>query len=56
MTTLPADEADLTLTASDPRVVAGYLAGEVPAKALSPEGDRALLKRCPIDLPVRRTE
>ena len=51
VTTLTADEADLTLTASDPRVVAGFLAGEVPAKALSPEGDRALLKRLPAIFP-----
>jgi DNA-binding HxlR family transcriptional regulator len=51
VTTLAADEADLTLTASDPRVVAGFLAGEVRAKALTPEGDRALLKRLPAIFP-----
>ena len=51
VTTLPADEADLTLTASDPRVVAGFLAGGVPAKALSPEGDLALVTRLPAIFP-----
>jgi DNA-binding HxlR family transcriptional regulator len=53
VTTLPADEADLTLTASDPRIVAGYLAGAAPAKALSPEGDVALLERLPTIFPLR---
>jgi hypothetical protein len=53
VTTLPADEADLTLTASDPRTVAGYFAGVAPAKPLSPEGDLALMKRLPTIFPLR---
>ena len=52
--TLPPDEADLTLTASDPDVVAGFLAGaSMPAAALSPEGDLSLLKRLPAIFPLR---
>jgi len=51
VTTLPADEADLTLTASDLRMVAGFLAGGVPATALSPEGDLALVTRLPAIFP-----
>ena len=39
--------ADLTL-ATDPETLLGYLAGApVPADALSPEGDFALLERLP---------
>src|SRR5436190_17663272 len=54
VTTLPPDEADLTLTASDPDVVAGFLAGAaMPAAALSPEGDLSLLKRLPAIFPLR---
>lgn len=48
------DVADLTLTAADPGVLAGYLAGgPVPAEALSPEGDLALLTRLPAIFPLR---
>jgi DNA-binding HxlR family transcriptional regulator len=54
VTTAPADEADLTLTATDPGVIAGFLAGgPVPAAALSPEGDLSLLRRLPAIFPLR---
>jgi DNA-binding HxlR family transcriptional regulator len=54
VTTEPSDSADLTLTAPDPGLVAGYLAGRgVPDRALSPEGDLALLKRLPAIFPLR---
>jgi DNA-binding HxlR family transcriptional regulator len=54
VTAAPADEADLTLTASDPGVVAGFLAGgPVPAAALAPQGDLSLLKRLPAIFPLR---
>ena len=53
VTTTPTDTADLTLTAADPGVVAGFLAGRVPAKAVSPEGDLVLLKRLPAIFPLR---
>jgi hypothetical protein len=54
VTTLEADGADLTLTANDPGVVAGFLAGgPVSAAALSPEGDLALLERLPAIFPLR---
>jgi DNA-binding HxlR family transcriptional regulator len=53
VTTTPTDTADLTLTAADPGVVAGFLAGRVPAKAVSPEGDLVLLQRLPAIFPLR---
>lgn len=49
-----AEEPDLVLTARDAGPVAGFLAGAgVPAKALSPEGDLALLDRLPAIFPLR---
>jgi DNA-binding HxlR family transcriptional regulator len=46
--------ADLTLTAVDAGPVAAFLAGRpVAAKELSPDGDRALLRRLPAIFPLR---
>jgi len=54
VSTLPPDEADLTVIARDPGVVAAFLAGEVvPKAALSPEGDLALFERLPAIFPLR---